>query len=150
MLLLLEWGCQEKPSPGWSATGRVGGEKEKWNGNKLERKAGWRASYTREIFFQGFHTSKVGSDMPFPAAHCSRGLTALPRAMRNKSERGHSDARPPQVIIAVLPIWKINTQNTWKPRLQHCTLLNNSPRWKVIKLEYPDYHIVHYNRAGQA
>lgn len=50
--------------------------------------------------------------MVFPAAHCSQELTALPRATRNKSKSGHSDARPPQVIIAVLPIRKINTQNT--------------------------------------
>lgn len=50
--------------------------------------------------------------MVFPAAHCSQELTALPRATRNKSKLGHSDARPPQVIIAVLPIWKTNTQNT--------------------------------------
>lgn len=105
-------GCSENPPPGPSAAGRVGGEKEKWNGNKLERKAGGRASYTRETLFQGFHTSKAGGDMPFPAAYRSWELPALPRAIRNKSKPGHSDARPPQVIIAVLPLWKINTQNT--------------------------------------
>lgn len=77
-------------------------------------------------------------------ARSSWELTVLPRAIKNKSKPGHSAARPPQVIIAVRSIWKINTQNTRKPRLQHCMLLNNSPRWKVINLKYAwlPYNIV--------
>lgn len=45
-------------------------------------------------------------------AHSSWERTVLPRAIKNKSKPGHSAARPPQVIIAVHSIWKINTQNT--------------------------------------
>lgn len=109
----------------------VGGQEDSWNGNKLEQKD--RGRDTRETHFWSFPKSKVGRDMPFPSAHCSQKLT---RVTRNKSKSGHSDVRPPQVIIPVLPMWKINTQNTWKARLKHCALLNNNPRWKVIKLEH--------------
>lgn len=110
---------------GWEDKKRSGREIN-WNGNLEEETLG-------KHYFLSFHKSKVGRDMPFPSAHHSQKLT---RITRNKSKPGHSDARPPQVTIPVLAIWKINTQNTWKARLQHCALLNNNPRWKVIKLEY--------------
>ena len=61
-------------------------------------------------------------------ARSSWELTVLPKAIKKKSKPGHSAARPPQVIIAVRSVWKINTQNTRKPRLQYCMLLNDSPR----------------------
>lgn len=102
------------------------GERGKWEQEwKSAQKESWKESHLH----QGFHTSKLGRDTLLPAAHRSRELTALPRAIRNKSKPGHSDAWRPQVIIAVLSIWKINTQNTWKARLHHCTLLKNSCRW---------------------
>lgn len=71
-----------KDPPGQSATGRLGGQEENWNGNKLEWKD--RGRHTRETQFWSFNKSKVGRDMPFPSAHRSQKLTRVTRIKANQ------------------------------------------------------------------
>lgn len=76
-----------------------------WNTGKRRKEESWEEK--KWNWMERSWKGRLEKDL-VATSNC-RELTALPRAVRNNSKPGHRAARPPQVITAVLSMWKINT-----------------------------------------